>query len=88
MMPQARNLLIDLDDRSQRPRFVIHDRDTKFSRAFEHSFCGEGIEIVRTLPAPTRWVFPDRTRKSAAHSLRRVFCQPRGERRPTIISTE
>jgi hypothetical protein len=39
---------MDLDDRSQRPRFLSHDRDTKFSRAFDHIFCGEGIEIVRT----------------------------------------
>ena len=48
MTQQARNLLMDLDDRSQRPRFVIHDRDTKFSRAFDNIFRGEGIEIVRT----------------------------------------
>jgi transposase InsO family protein len=48
MTQQARNLLMDLDDRSQRPRFVIHDRDTKFSRAFDAIFRSESIEIVRT----------------------------------------
>jgi putative transposase len=46
MTQQARNLLMDLDD--QRPRFPIHERDTKFSRAFDSTFRSEGIEIVRT----------------------------------------
>jgi hypothetical protein len=48
MTQQARNLLMDLDDRSLRPRFLIHDRDTKFSRAFDSTFRSERIEIVRT----------------------------------------
>ncbi len=63
MSQQARNLLMDLDDRSQRPRFLIHDRDAKFSRAFDSIFRSEGIEIVRTpIQAPNanahaeRWV--------------------------------
>jgi len=48
MTQQARNLLMDLDDRGRRPRFLIHDRDTKFSRAFDGVFRSEGIEIVQT----------------------------------------
>jgi transposase InsO family protein len=63
MTQQARNLLMDLDDRSQRPRFVIHDRDTKFSHAFDAIFRSESIEIIRTpVQAPNanahaeRWV--------------------------------
>jgi hypothetical protein len=63
MTQQARNLLMDLDDRSQRPRFLIHDRDTKFSRVFDAIFRSEGIEIIRTpVQAPNanahaeRWV--------------------------------
>jgi hypothetical protein len=48
MTQQARDLLMDLDDRSRRPRFLIHDRDTNFSRAFASNFRSEGVEIVRT----------------------------------------
>ncbi len=60
---QARNLLMDLDDRGQRTRFLIHDRDTKFSRAFDLVFESEGTRIVRTpIQAPNanahieRWI--------------------------------
>jgi putative transposase len=63
MSQQARNLLMDLGDRSQRPRFLIHDRDSKFSRAFDSIFSSEGIETIRTpIQAPNanahaeRWV--------------------------------
>jgi transposase InsO family protein len=63
MTQQARNLLMDLDDRGGRPRFLIHDRDTKFSRAFDAVLASEGIDIVRTpIQAPNanasaeRWV--------------------------------
>jgi putative transposase len=63
MMQQALNLLMDLDDRDQRPRVLIHDRDTKFSRAFEAIFDGEGMRVIRTpFQAPNanahveRWV--------------------------------
>jgi hypothetical protein len=47
MSQQVRNLLMDLDDRGQRPRFLIHDRDTKFTRAFDSIFRSEGVEIIR-----------------------------------------
>jgi putative transposase len=63
MMQQARNLLIDLDDRGLRPRFLIHDRDTKFDRAFDTVFRADGVRVIRTpLQAPNanahieRWV--------------------------------
>ena len=48
MVQQARNLLMDLDDRGQRPRSLIHDRDAKFSRAFDAIFHGEEMRVIRT----------------------------------------
>jgi putative transposase len=61
MTQQARNLLMDLDDASQRPRFLIHDRDTKFSRAFDAIFRSEGVEIVRTpIRAPNAHAYAER----------------------------
>src|SRR3954467_14715582 len=47
----------------QWPRFLIHDRDTKFGRTFDVVFHGEGVSIIRTpLKTPNanthieRWV--------------------------------
>jgi putative transposase len=61
MTQQARNLLMDLDERRQRPCFLIHDRDTKFSRAFDSIFRSQGIEIVRTpIQAPNANAYAER----------------------------
>jgi transposase InsO family protein len=52
---------MDLDERSQRPRFLIHDRDTKFSRVFDSIFRSEGVEIVRTpIQAPNANAYAER----------------------------
>ena len=48
MLQQARNLLIDLDDRGSQLRFLVHDRDSKFSAAFDALFDSTGIRIIRT----------------------------------------
>jgi putative transposase len=63
MLQQARNLLMDLDDRGGQVRFLLHDRDSKFSAAFDAVFANEGIGIIRTpVRAPNanahveRWV--------------------------------
>jgi transposase InsO family protein len=64
----GRNLLMDLDEHAHRLRFLIRDRDTKFTTAFDAAFTAAGIQTVKIPPrAPKanayaeRWVRTVRT---------------------------
>jgi putative transposase len=48
MLQQARNLLMELDDHDQQARFLIHDRDAKFPRAFDALLESDRIKVIRT----------------------------------------
>jgi putative transposase len=62
VVQQARNLIMRSGE-EQPFRFLVHDRDTKFSHAFDEVFRTEGISVIRTpIQAPNanahaeRWV--------------------------------
>jgi putative transposase len=60
---QARNLLMQLDDDDVRPRFLVRDRDSKFTREFDEVFRSEGIRVITA---------PVRAPKARAHAERWV----------------
>jgi putative transposase len=61
---QARNLLMQLDEQgARRPRFLIRDRDSKFTLEFDEIFRSEGIRVIKA---------PVRAPKARAHAERWV----------------
>ncbi len=60
---QARNLLMELGDDGIQPRFLVRDRDSKFTRDFDEAFRSQGIRVIKA---------PVRAPKARAHAERWV----------------
>jgi putative transposase len=51
---KARNLLMGIGERAGRFKFLVRDRDSKFTGAFDGVFAGNGTRLIKTPIQPPR----------------------------------
>ena len=71
MAQQARNMCMFFDELPDRPRYIVCDRDSKFTRQFREILKDDGVKVVQTaVRAPNQ----------NAYCLREDLQQPSGPR--------
>jgi len=75
---QARNLLMDFDNRVDRFKFLLRDRGAKFTDVFDTVFSAAGVAVIRTPPQA-----PGGTRTPNAGLARSAVSASTGSSSPT-----
>ena len=67
---QTRQVLWQLDEQENDIRFLIHDRDTKFSTSFDAIFQADGIKTIKTpIQAPNANSYAERWIRSVTRRM-------------------